>query len=181
MAFDGDRKIRIRQHCRHSLQGADRRRLQVGLTKSEEDAVVDFYGDAAAGLEQPYLALRHQWLQGTHDFPRDIAHRLPLRHPGRLDLRRRDPVRLGHRFRRHHRRPLNHHHRLSAGRTGGVLEGVDQRIGQHPVLAFVDRRNGVHDDEEGEQQGDEIGVGNQPALVVLRLFLAMSPPRHQCR
>jgi hypothetical protein len=56
-----------------------------------------------------------------------------------------------------------------------ILESVDQRVRHDPVFAFVDRGDGVHNDEKGEQQGDEVGVGNQPAFdifVFFGLFLA---------
>src|SRR5690606_15302384 len=54
--------------------------------------------------------------------------------------------------------------------TIGLVEDPYQRLGQNLVLALVERGDRVHDDEESKQQRDEIGVGNQPALVVFRLF-----------
>ncbi len=49
------------------------------------------------------------------------------------------------------------------------------RVGNLLGLGFIGLRAGVHHHEESEQQGDEIGVGNQPALGVLvfrRFFFA---------
>jgi hypothetical protein len=37
---------------------------------------------------------------------------------------------------------------------------------QFSDFSFVDLRRGVEHDKEGEQQRDEVGVGNQPAIVI---------------
>ena len=39
-------------------------------------------------------------------------------------------------------------------------------MGDLGLLLLVGFRAGVEDDEEGEEQGDEVGVGDQPAVVV---------------
>ena len=60
-----------------------------------------------------------------------------------------------------------------------VAEGRDHRVAEDAVLAFVDRRQRVHHHEEGEQQSNEICIRNEPALVVIVLFLAFSPGHDQ--
>ena len=59
---------------------------------------------------------------------------------------------------------------LAAAVDVHAAEGRHQGIRQHPVLALVHRGQRIHHHEEGEQQGDEVGVGNQPAFVVLVIF-----------
>src|SRR5262249_14128956 len=59
--------------------------------------------------------------------------------------------------------------------VGGVedaefLKGDLNRKGELPCFAFVDLRRGVEDDEEGEEKRDEVGVRNEPTLVVDVLF-----------
>ena len=51
-----------------------------------------------------------------------------------------------------------------ADRLKGGLDGV----GDLGLLALVGVGAGVENDEEGEEQGDEVGVGDQPAVVVRR-------------
>ena len=171
MPFNGDREIRRRQHLGNRQHGADRCRLQLGLARREENAVVDLDGHTAAGLKQANLALRDQRLQGIHDLAGNVFHLAALL--GFLFVcffGVCQPIRLGNRLGRHNRRALNDRDRLPARLTGRILESVHQRIRQHLVLALVDRGNRVHDHKECKQQGNEIGVGNEPALVVLVLF-----------
>ena len=58
-------------------------------------------------------------------------------------------------------------------RARRAAERGDQRIRQHAVLALVHRGDRIHHDEEGEQQRDEVAIGNGPRLVVevLLVFL----------
>jgi hypothetical protein len=63
-------------------------------------------------------------------------------------------------------------------RTAVRLEGVDQRVGHDPVLAFVYLRDGVHHDEKGEQQGNEISVGDEPTLMVV-VLVCLLPSSHE--
>src|SRR3546814_7361657 len=45
-------------------------------------------------------------------------------------------------------------------------EGLRQRIGQHAIAAFVDRRGRVHDDEKREQQRQQIAIRDRPGFVI---------------
>ena len=47
-----------------------------------------------------------------------------------------------------------------------VIEGGLHGELQLDDLLFVGLAGGEEDDEEGEEQGDEVGVGDQPALVI---------------
>jgi hypothetical protein len=47
----------------------------------------------------------------------------------------------------------------------GAEGGVD-RVGHLHLLLDVGLGGCIHDDEEGEHQSDEVGVGDQPAFVV---------------
>ncbi len=38
--------------------------------------------------------------------------------------------------------------------------------GELSDFSFVDLRGGIEHDKEGKQEGDEVGVGNQPAIVI---------------
>src|ERR1700687_4398309 len=46
------------------------------------------------------------------------------------------------------------------------LESGLNRKSQLADFFFVDLRRGVEHDEEGKQEGDEVSIGNQPALVI---------------
>ena len=78
MPLDSDRKVRCGEHLGDGLHGIDRGRLQPGLARREQDAVVDFDGHSAAGFQQLDLALGDQRLQGILDVVGDILHFLPL-------------------------------------------------------------------------------------------------------
>ncbi len=52
-----------------------------------------------------------------------------------------------------------------------VVEGGHDGVGKNLVFPGVDRRDGVHHHEEGEQEGDEVGVGDQPPLEVFMLLV----------
>ena len=45
-------------------------------------------------------------------------------------------------------------------------EGFIERIGQHPVLALVDRGHRIQDHEQRQQQGHQVAVGDRPGFVV---------------
>src|SRR3546814_21149596 len=45
-------------------------------------------------------------------------------------------------------------------------EGLRQRIGQHAIAAFVDRRGRVHDDEKREQQRQQIAIRDRTGFVI---------------
>ena len=45
---------------------------------------------------------------------------------------------------------------------------------QHAVLAFVDRRDGIHDHEERQKQCHQVAVGNGPRLMVPVFFVAFT-------
>jgi len=47
------------------------------------------------------------------------------------------------------------------------------RFADRAKLALVDGRHGIHHDEECEQQRDEVRVGDEPAFVVLVLFVLL--------
>ena len=55
-----------------------------------------------------------------------------------------------------------------------ITKSTDHRIAENPVFALIDRRQRVHHDEESEQQGDEISVRDEPALVVVMLFRTLA-------
>lgn len=88
-------------------------------------------------------------------------------------------VGLGNRLDLEQRGALDDRYRLTARLAGRVFEGIGQEF-DSTLYFLVDRGDGIHDDEKGKQQGNEIGIGNQPALVVFRLF-GTTPAGHQCR
>ncbi len=57
-------------------------------------------------------------------------------------------------------------------------KGGKQRVGQHPILAGIHRRNGIHHDEEGEQQGHQVAVRDRPRLVVDVVLVPLRPACH---
>ena len=50
-----------------------------------------------------------------------------------------------------------------------AFNGFLHRIGNLLGFAFVSLRTGEHHHEEGEQQGDEVGIGYQPAFMIFVL------------
>ena len=54
------------------------------------------------------------------------------------------------------------------------MKRLIQRVGQDPILAFVDRRHRIHDHEERQQQRHEIAVGYRPGLVIIVLFVSFT-------
>ena len=63
----------------------------------------------------------------------------------------------------------------AAGLLGGLARGVGKDaqgaeggvdgLGDLHLFFLVGFGEGVEDDEEGEEQGDEVGIGDQPAVV----------------
>ena len=60
---------------------------------------------------------------------------------------------------------------LIAQHRSTPLENGIERVRYLSELLVVDPRHGVHDDEERQQQGDQIGIGKQPPFQV---FLVIS-------
>ena len=60
--------------------------------------------------------------------------------------------------------------------AGRAAERGKQGIGQHPVLAGVDGGNGVHHHKEGEQQSQQVRIGDGPCFVVGVLLVLLAPP-----
>ena len=56
--------------------------------------------------------------------------------------------------------------RALAGADTEILEAGGDGIGEAGHLGLVDFGGGVEDDEEGEEQGHEVGIGKDPAFVI---------------
>jgi hypothetical protein len=147
----------VLQQAGHRLQGLAGVAGQGRIAFVEQHAGVDLDGDAARILGNAHLAAADQRRQRRCSLRASRSRRSRSRLAAfgtlvRDDVRQRQRLDLDRGIRR--------------GGGAAPAEGVAEGIRQHLVLADVDHRDRVHHDEEGEQQRDEIGVGDQPALVV---------------
>ena len=64
----------------------------------------------------------------------------------------------------------------------GVVEGGLHGDGEPALLLLDGLAGGEEDDEEGEEERDEVGVGDQPALVidVLGMLFSAHAPTSEC-
>ncbi|MNJ46629.1 hypothetical protein D3C77_417640 [compost metagenome] len=56
-----------------------------------------------------------------------------------------------------------------------AFEGELQRLGHHFVFFNIQSTHGKHNDKENKQQCDQIGIGDQPAILRLRAFSPALP------
>src|SRR5258708_6091401 len=66
----------------------------------------------------------------------------------------------------HRVRDIDRHRRSRTLKDSHFLESGLNRKSELSDFSFVDLRRGVKHDKKGKQEGDEIGVRDQPALVI---------------
>ena len=160
MTFDLHVMGIVLEQYAHRAQRFHRFRRQARIGRVEQYAGIDFHAHAPAVLRDAHLALLDQWRQRGQQVLRQPGHLLPLlfQHFGAAFQGG-----IGDRQVRHLR--------VDRRRRAGAAKGVAQRIGKHLVLADVDRRDRIHHDKEREQQRNEVGVRDQPALVVFHFLV----------
>jgi hypothetical protein len=194
VTFDADRVREWTQRLSELSQHLLGRRRQRRNAARKQNVGADFDFDPRAVATHDDELTVDEIGHRLRDFGRDdvelvvLLRRSARRFHHRVLQARRDADRLNRapRLAVDHRLPLERNRHIRAGadllladldrlhRTRRALECRDQRVGEHAVLALVDRGHRVHDDEEREQQRDQIPVRDRPRLVIGVLLMFVS-------